>query len=126
MMAWDTVQRKMMCCGIDGPRNWFDINNGSAQGIPASCCRPQYIDRDTQNCLNAAPLYMDRLYQVIDSILLFCYAIMKSNFNLLGWLCQQSPRSGCFQCDNHDRCWDRNRIHSTHGHCFSLLVGVNN
>lgn len=90
-MAWDTVQKKMMCCGIDGPRNWFDQNNGTASGIPArckiklltffngftpflflfilnlySCCRPQYIDRDTQNCLNAAPLYMDRMYQVIE------------------------------------------------------------
>lgn len=64
-MAWDTVQRKMMCCGVDGPRNWFDINNGTAAGVPASCCRPQYIDRETQNCLNAAPLYMDRMYQVI-------------------------------------------------------------
>lgn len=64
MMAWDTIQKKMMCCGIDGPRNWYDINNGSANGIPASCCRPQYIDRETMNCLNAAPLYMDRMYQV--------------------------------------------------------------
>jgi hypothetical protein len=64
-MAWNTVQKKMMCCGVDGPRNWFDVNNGTASGIPSSCCKPQYIDRDTQNCLNAAPLYMDRLYQVI-------------------------------------------------------------
>lgn len=64
MMAWDTIQRKLQCCGIDGPRNWYDINNGTADGIPASCCRPQYIDRETQNCKNAAPLYMDRLFTV--------------------------------------------------------------
>lgn len=32
MMAWDTVQRKLQCCGIDGPRNWFDISNGTAAG----------------------------------------------------------------------------------------------
>lgn len=63
-MAWDTVQKKMMCCGVDGARDWFDVNNGTASGIPASCCRPQYIDRETKNCLNAAPLYMDRLFQV--------------------------------------------------------------
>lgn len=73
MMAWDTIQRKMMCCGIDGPRNWFDINNGTASGVPASCCRPQYIDRDTQNCLNAAPLYIDRMYQVSQTNLTFLH-----------------------------------------------------
>lgn len=64
MMAWDVIQRKMMCCGVDSPRNWFDTNNNTAAGVPASCCKPQYIDRDTKNCLNAAPLYMDRVYQV--------------------------------------------------------------
>lgn len=26
MMAWDTVQKKLQCCGIDGPRNWFEKN----------------------------------------------------------------------------------------------------
>lgn len=63
MMAWDTIQSKLMCCGIDGPRNWYDRNNGTAMGIPTSCCKPQYIDQTTMNCHNAAPLYMDRLYQ---------------------------------------------------------------
>lgn len=63
-MAWNTIQKKMMCCGVDGPRNWFDINNSTAMGVPASCCRPQYINRDTGNCLDAQPLYMDRMYQV--------------------------------------------------------------
>lgn len=81
MMAWDTVQKKLQCCGIDGPRNWFEKNETKEgmklkifvnlflkvdfqmsifilKAVPASCCRPQYIDRETQNCLNAAPLYM--------------------------------------------------------------------
>lgn len=64
MMAWNVMQKKMMCCGLDGPRNWYDVNNNTALGIPPSCCKPQYIDKETQNCLKAAPLYMDRLYQV--------------------------------------------------------------
>ncbi|KAG5670435.1 hypothetical protein PVAND_000700 [Polypedilum vanderplanki] len=63
MMAWNLVQRRLECCGISGPRDWFEINNGTASGIPSSCCRPQYIDRETQNCLNAAPLFMDRVYR---------------------------------------------------------------
>lgn len=32
MMAWDTVQMKLMCCGIDGPKNWYDRNNGTIAG----------------------------------------------------------------------------------------------
>ena len=32
MMAWDTVQMKLMCCGIDGPKNWYDRNNGTVAG----------------------------------------------------------------------------------------------
>jgi CD63 antigen len=63
-MAWDTVQRKMTCCGIDGPRDWYNINSGNASAIPASCCRPIYINKLTGNCLDAQPLYMDRMYQV--------------------------------------------------------------
>lgn len=32
MMAWDTVQMKLWCCGIDGPKNWYDRNNGTVAG----------------------------------------------------------------------------------------------
>lgn len=61
MMAWKTVQQRMMCCGIDGPRNWYDNNN---QTIPASCCRPLYIDSGTKDCAKSEALFIHRYYQV--------------------------------------------------------------
>ncbi|XP_070504184.1 23 kDa integral membrane protein-like [Chironomus tepperi] len=79
MMAWDTVQKKLQCCGIDGPRNWFEKNE-TKEAVPASCCRPQYIDRETQNCLNAAPLYMDRVYTVCNSMIYANDAFMNRKY----------------------------------------------
>ncbi|KAL6255277.1 CD63 antigen [Pogonomyrmex barbatus] len=32
--AWDKVQKKLQCCGIDGPIDW----NNSAKKFPESCC----------------------------------------------------------------------------------------
>ena len=61
MMAWNRVQMNLKCCGVDGPKNWYDNNNRT---IPASCCRPHLIDPQTNDCLNAPPLFMDRYYQV--------------------------------------------------------------
>jgi CD63 antigen len=61
MMAWSTVQQRMMCCGIDGPKNWYDNNN---QTIPSSCCRPLYIDQTTNDCAKSEALFIHRYYQV--------------------------------------------------------------
>lgn len=60
IMAWNTVQQRMMCCGIDGPRNWYDSNN---QTIPASCCRPLYIDSGSKDCAKSEALFIHRYYQ---------------------------------------------------------------
>lgn len=62
-VAWDHVQRKLQCCGVMAQSDWFDlIRNKTGQTIPASCCRPQYIDEKTNDCTNAAPNYYDRYF----------------------------------------------------------------
>lgn len=33
--AWDNVQKKLECCGVDNPRDWLQI---SGITFPASCC----------------------------------------------------------------------------------------
>ncbi|XP_062544770.1 23 kDa integral membrane protein [Armigeres subalbatus] len=60
MAAWNRVHKKMMCCGIEGPKDWYDNNNRT---MPASCCKPDLIDPETDDCKNAPPLFMDRYYQ---------------------------------------------------------------
>ncbi|XP_058464553.1 23 kDa integral membrane protein [Malaya genurostris] len=60
MGAWNSVHKKMMCCGIQGPKDWYDNNNRT---MPASCCKPDLIDTETNDCKNALPLFMDRYYQ---------------------------------------------------------------
>ncbi|XP_055625206.1 tetraspanin-6 isoform X2 [Toxorhynchites rutilus septentrionalis] len=60
MSAWESVQKQMMCCGIEGPKDWYDNNNRT---MPASCCKPDLIDSESNDCKNAPPLFMDRYYQ---------------------------------------------------------------
>ncbi|KAJ8974665.1 hypothetical protein NQ317_011982, partial [Molorchus minor] len=33
-IAWDNIQRKMMCCGVNGPSDWQD----KGEDYPHSCC----------------------------------------------------------------------------------------
>lgn len=58
---------KLFNCNIESTffLHRIDVNNGSVSSMPASCCRPQFIERESQNCLNAAPLFFDRYYDVI-------------------------------------------------------------
>lgn len=43
MMAWDPLQRRLKCCGLSGPRDWYTTNNAT---IPVSCCRPDHIGKN--------------------------------------------------------------------------------
>ncbi|EFN60280.1 CD63 antigen [Camponotus floridanus] len=36
-MAWDNVQKKLQCCGVDGPNDWSPAN-GFMSNFPSSCC----------------------------------------------------------------------------------------
>lgn len=65
MSAWNSAQRALMCCGKDSPQDWYLVNNKT---IPASCCLKNVIDAETMDCKNAAPLFMDRYYQVCTQI----------------------------------------------------------
>ncbi|XP_055602392.1 tetraspanin-6 [Uranotaenia lowii] len=60
MVAWNSVHKRMMCCGIEGPKDWYDYNNRT---MPPSCCKPDLIDFESNDCKNAPPLFMDRYYQ---------------------------------------------------------------
>lgn len=36
-LAWDNVQKKLQCCGVDGPTDWSPAN-GFTSSFPSSCC----------------------------------------------------------------------------------------
>ncbi|XP_012054698.1 PREDICTED: CD151 antigen [Atta cephalotes] len=49
--AWDNIQKKLQCCGADGPRDWID----NPAGIPSSCCNEtmlvcQIVTANTEGC----------------------------------------------------------------------------
>ncbi|XP_037035111.1 23 kDa integral membrane protein [Bradysia coprophila] len=60
IMAWDNVQQKLQCCGINGASDWQDFSRNHT--IRASCCRPNHID-GTKDCKNGAALFQHRYYQ---------------------------------------------------------------
>lgn len=62
IVAWDNVQQKLMCCGIDGPADWIDHSKNRT--LRASCCVPEVIDNATKDCKNASPLFQHKYYQV--------------------------------------------------------------
>ncbi|XP_039292407.1 CD63 antigen-like [Nilaparvata lugens] len=61
--AWDTVQRKLQCCGVDGPRGWLTVfpNNN----VPGSCCRepPASANAFCRNTLDDKIIFQDGCYQ---------------------------------------------------------------
>lgn len=61
LMAWDNVQRKLQCCGIEGPADWVDKSKNRT--LRSSCCRPQHVDPETNDCNLAYPLFKDRYFQ---------------------------------------------------------------
>ncbi|XP_018335605.1 CD63 antigen [Agrilus planipennis] len=41
-LAWDNAQKKLSCCGVEGPRDW-------QSGIPASCCYAEQKGNEEPN-----------------------------------------------------------------------------
>lgn len=41
--AWDKVQKELQCCGVDGPKDWFNGNTG----FPSSCCNDTQLTQAT-------------------------------------------------------------------------------
>ncbi|KAH8358052.1 hypothetical protein KR084_001209 [Drosophila pseudotakahashii] len=59
-MAWDNIQQKLMCCGVDTPADWRISANKT---LPASCCQPQFIDTTEMHCKNSPALGKDKYFQ---------------------------------------------------------------
>lgn len=62
LMAWNHIQRKLMCCGVEYPSDWRTISRDKS--LPPSCCRPQYIDENVGHCTESLALGRDKYYQV--------------------------------------------------------------
>ncbi|XP_037806608.1 23 kDa integral membrane protein [Lucilia sericata] len=60
-MAWDNIQRKLMCCGVDNPSDWRTMSANKT--LPPSCCRPQYIEQNVGHCTESPALGKDKYYQ---------------------------------------------------------------
>ncbi|CAL1681603.1 unnamed protein product [Lasius platythorax] len=41
-LAWDNVQKKLQCCGVDGPNDWGPAN-GFTSSFPSSCCMDMQV-----------------------------------------------------------------------------------
>lgn len=66
LVAWDNAQKKLMCCGVDGPSDWVDLSKDRT--VRPSCCRPSQTDESTGDCSRSAALFKDRYYQVAKEI----------------------------------------------------------
>ncbi|XP_034106494.1 CD63 antigen [Drosophila nasuta] len=60
-VAWDNVQRKLMCCGVDTPADWKAISLNKT--LPASCCQPEFVDTAAGNCFDSPALGKDKFFQ---------------------------------------------------------------
>lgn len=63
MRAWDNIQQKLMCCGVENPTDWRALSANKT--LPPSCCRPQYIEESVGHCTESAALGKDKYFQVI-------------------------------------------------------------
>lgn len=63
LIAWDTTQRKLMCCGVTSPADWPDFSK--ERSIRSSCCKQNNIDATTNDCSRSGANYNDKYYQVI-------------------------------------------------------------
>lgn len=61
--AWDNVQQKLMCCGVNGPADWAEYSKNKT--LRASCCQPNTIDMITKDCRKNGSPYQQKYYQVI-------------------------------------------------------------
>lgn len=69
ILAWDKAQSRLNCCGIEGTYDWTDNRPGAR--IPASCCIPGGVSRQTNDCFDSPAHYRDKYYTVSFRFLLF-------------------------------------------------------
>lgn len=66
IMAWDNVQSKLMCCGVNGPADWADYSKNKT--LRASCCQPNTIDMITKDCRRNSMPYQQKYFQVSELV----------------------------------------------------------
>lgn len=62
IMAWDNVQRKLMCCGVTGPSDWKLYSRNKT--MRASCCIPKFLEEETQDCESNPSLFAHKYNNV--------------------------------------------------------------
>lgn len=62
LIAWDNVQRKLMCCGVTNPEDWPELTKTSI--IRPSCCQSHLIDTAVNDCKDHPANNGDKYYQV--------------------------------------------------------------
>lgn len=81
--AWDSVQRKLHCCGITGYDDWVEL---SKKQIRPSCCRQDQIDDQTHDCSNRPANYPDKYYTVCVLKMFTIYLAAKNmKISVLRW-----------------------------------------
>ncbi|KAL5287892.1 TSPAN6 family protein [Megaselia abdita] len=61
LQAWDNIQMKLMCCGVDSPKDWGDLSKHRI--LRPSCCVKQAIDIATNDCRDSNFVGKDKYYQ---------------------------------------------------------------
>ncbi|XP_063973657.1 CD63 antigen [Diachasmimorpha longicaudata] len=59
-VAWDDVQMKLKCCGIDSAKDWIEAGVLDASVLPYSCCRG--AEENTQCLESNAEVYTEGCY----------------------------------------------------------------
>lgn len=81
VVAWDNVQRKLQCCGVNGPADWVDHSKNRT--LRTSCCRPEHIDPETNDCRLAYPLFKVGVNLVKESLISVSYLFSRLIFVVL-------------------------------------------
>lgn len=125
IMAWDNVQSKLMCCGVNGPADWTDYSKNRT--LRASCCQPNVIDMISKDCRKNPSAYQHKYYQVHWYNVDPCTS--NPNIDVItakGRMPHEVGRAYRWECDHFD--WRRHWrcVHTDLGHHSGMLAGVGN
>lgn len=121
MKAWDNIQQKLMCCGVDSPTDWREISKNHV--LRPSCCVKKAID-STGDCRNADYTGKDKYYQVI-----WILSLPEANDNLItihaitGRLHRKAKGENRQKRSYINRCRNWYRLHTNPRNCVGMLLG---
>lgn len=61
IIAWNNIQQKLMCCGVNDPTDWTNISPNKT--LPASCCMPKFIDQTVGHCFDLQVVGENKYFQ---------------------------------------------------------------